>query len=109
MVDRCEFTNGSKGTRCPKCGYELRSEYRFPPVRPCSGEHSISPATEMQVATDLGLGDYTESLLRSIGVTKERYIAAKELFGFAPTCHCEARKEWLNHVSDWWNRTIAGR
>lgn len=59
--------------------------------------------TDKPVATDFGLGDYTESLLRSIGVTKERYIAAKELFGFAPTCNCDARKEWLNNVSDWWN------
>ena len=49
-----------------------------------------------------GLGDWTERHLQSIGVTKERYKAAKELFGLAPTCGCDARKQWLNSVSDWW-------
>lgn len=49
-----------------------------------------------------GLGDYTESLLASIGVTQDRYVAAKQLFGLPPTCGCDARKEWLNRVSDWW-------
>lgn len=51
-----------------------------------------------------GLGDYTESLLNSLGITKERYQAAKHLFGLAPTCHCEQRKQWLNRVSDWWRK-----
>lgn len=49
-----------------------------------------------------GLGDYTESLLQSVGITKERYVAAKEMFGLAPTCGCDSRREWLNRVSDWW-------
>lgn len=49
-----------------------------------------------------GLGDYTESLLQSVGITKERYQAAKQLFGLAPTCNCDERKAWLNRVSDWW-------
>ena len=49
-----------------------------------------------------GLGDYTESLLQSVGITKERYVAAKQLFGLAPTCGCDSRREWLNKVSDWW-------
>lgn len=49
-----------------------------------------------------GLGDYTERLLASIGVTKDRYVALKEKFGLAPTCGCADRKAWLNKVSDWW-------
>ena len=53
-------------------------------------------------ATTRGLGDYTEQLLTSLGITKERYQAAKQLFGLAPTCNCETRKEWLNRVSEWW-------
>ncbi len=48
-----------------------------------------------------GLGDYTEQLLSSIGVTKDRYRAAKELFGLAPTCNCESRQQWLNTVGAW--------
>lgn len=50
---------------------------------------------------DIGLGDYTEQLLSTIGVTKDRYAAAKELFGLAPTCNCETRKAWLNKVGAW--------
>lgn len=103
MVALCEFTDGSKGTRCAKCGYELRRDYRYPPVRQCSGINYFPPGADKPTATHLGLGDYTEGLLQSIGVIKERYLAAKELFGFAPTCHCEARKAWLNQVSDWWS------
>lgn len=49
-----------------------------------------------------GLGDYVESLLKSVGVTEDRYKHAKELFGLPPTCHCADRKAWLNKVSDWW-------
>lgn len=49
------------------------------------------------------LGDTLESLLSGIGVTKERYIEAKALFGLPPNCACEARKQWLNKVSDWWS------
>ncbi len=45
-----------------------------------------------------GLGDYTERMLESIGITKERYAEVKEKFGFAPTCNCNGRKEWLNKV-----------
>jgi hypothetical protein len=63
----------------------LTREFNKPPVRICS----------------FGLGDYTEQLLASIGVTKERYVEIKEKFNLAPTCDCEARKEWLNKVGRW--------
>ena len=45
-----------------------------------------------------GLGNYTEQLLTSIGITKELFIEAKQLFGLAPTCGCAKRREWLNRV-----------
>ena len=48
------------------------------------------------------LGDITEQILRGFGVTKERYCEAKRLFGLVPECLCDARREWLNRVSDWW-------
>lgn len=48
------------------------------------------------------LGDWTERILAKVGITEDRYAAAKELFGLAPTCGCKERKEWLNKVSDWW-------
>ena len=75
--------------RCIQCGVTRRGERG----RRCDAVPlDISP----------GLGDYTESLLKSIGITQARYVAAKQLFGLAPTCGCDARKEWLNRVSDWW-------
>ena len=48
-----------------------------------------------------GLGDWTEALLKRAGVTQDRYKAAKEALGMAPTCNCAARKEWLNKVGAW--------
>lgn len=48
------------------------------------------------------LGDWTERQLKKIGVTPERYVQVKKLFGLAPTCGCDSRKKWLNGVSDWW-------
>lgn len=50
-----------------------------------------------------GLGDRVESMLKSIGVTEDRYKQAKELFGLPPTCNCSARKAWLNKVGEWWS------
>lgn len=49
-----------------------------------------------------GWGDYTEALLKKIGVTEDRYKAAKEAVGLAPKCNCDKRKAWLNKVSEWW-------
>jgi hypothetical protein len=48
------------------------------------------------------LGDKMESMLESIGVTKDRYKAAKLALGFPPTCDCDKRKEWLNKAGVWW-------
>lgn len=76
-----------EGNPCKRCGAPTRDGYR----RVC-GQSPSQP----------GLGDYTEAMLQSIGVTKERYQAAKQLFGLSPTCDCDQRKEWLNRVSDWW-------
>jgi hypothetical protein len=45
-----------------------------------------------------GLGDRTEQLLKSIGITEDRYREAKKLFGLAPRCNCPKRKRWLNKV-----------
>lgn len=56
----------------------------------------------MRYNSQFNLGDFTENILESIGVTKARYIEAKKLFGLSPTCNCELRKQWLNRVSDWW-------
>ena len=52
-------------------------------------------------AVKLPLGDYTEGVLKKMGVTPDRYKKVKELFGMAPTCGCDKRKEWLNRVGSW--------
>ena len=73
------------------CGTEAQSE----------AAPSIAVAGMPPPAT-IGLGDWTEQLLAGIGVTQERYLAAKKFAGLAPTCDCDERKAWLNKVSDWW-------
>ena len=50
---------------------------------------------------DHGLGDTTEKILRSMGITKERYVEIKQLFGLQPICNCDARREWLNKVGEY--------
>ena len=44
------------------------------------------------------LGDWVETRLTSIGVTKEKWVEVKSSVGLAPTCDCEERKEWLNQI-----------
>jgi hypothetical protein len=99
---RCEFTAQGSRMVCGVCGRSLpivagflATDYhaRCGPADDGS-RHPISPSD--------GLGDWTERLLKSVGLTEERYKHAKEIFGLAPTCGCAARKEWLNKVSDWW-------
>jgi hypothetical protein len=59
------------------------------------------PPTPKPVRQRLPLGDYTERMLSSVGVTPERYAAAKAALGMAPTCNCHKRKEWLNRAGEW--------
>ena len=75
----CNMING----RCTHCGGAFGGRCKL----------SKDPNTRQ------GLGDLTERLLKSVGVTQDRWAAVKERFGYAPTCACEARKEWLNQVS----------
>lgn len=84
----CEWND--ERTKCIHCGIKkTRGD-----IRNCMKNGSLPPPPR--------LGDYTESVLNSLGISKERYKAAKELFGLAPNCGCDERKEWLNKVSDWW-------
>lgn len=55
----------------------------------------------------LPIGDYTEALLRSVGVTEERFAAAKKALGMAPTCNCAKRKAWLNRAGEWLASQVA--
>jgi hypothetical protein len=48
-----------------------------------------------------GLGDNVERMLKTLGITPERYVEVKKLFGLPPTCGCAKRREWLNKVGRW--------
>jgi hypothetical protein len=69
-----------------------------PPKTPCGG----CGGGKVAKREPKKLGDTVESVFAGMGITKERYREAKALFGLPPNCACDARKEWLNRVSDWW-------
>jgi len=48
-----------------------------------------------------GLGDYAERIMKSVGITEDRYAEIKEKFGLPATCNCKARKKWLNAVGQY--------
>lgn len=49
-------------------------------------------------AEDLkGLGDVVEDVLKSMGITEERF---KQWFGLKE-CNCSKRKAWLNNLFAW--------
>jgi hypothetical protein len=45
-----------------------------------------------------GLGDKIERVLKSLGITEERYSEMKRVAGFSPNCGCRARKEFFNKL-----------
>jgi len=102
MVTFCDLPDRTKGTRCRRCGFELPLTLPYIPTIPCGVAAAI--AERIQNAPprgEPGLGDILETALSSIGITKEWYVRVKERFDLPPTCDCEARKEWLNRVSDY--------
>ena len=46
------------------------------------------------------LGDEVEKALTVLGITKQRYRAAKEALGLPPTCDCAKRQKWLNQMGE---------
>jgi|694.fasta_scaffold38528_9 hypothetical protein len=44
-----------------------------------------------------GLGDVVENVLKSVGITEERF---KQWFGLRE-CNCSKRKAWLNNLFSW--------
>lgn len=86
---------------CSQCGTALQAGFR----RSCPAR---TPTSVPQTPRRSGLGDFTERMLSRIGVTPDRFAAAKEKFGLAPTCNCAKRKEWLNRVGEWLRLFPAG-
>lgn len=77
----CRYEDGV----CVRCGHRVPDEFADRPmVRQCDL---------------MAFGDDLENWLASLGITKERWGAAKQALGLPPTCSCEARKQWLNRAS----------
>jgi hypothetical protein len=55
------------------------------------------------------LGDWIECHLTALGITKEKWVEIKSSVGLAPTCECDARKEWLNQVGTKFGNAIKQR
>jgi len=95
---------------CPECGNKIKPPEVWPLRCICGarfGSDLVVMETNRPIVKSadhhaMPFGDWTEQMLSSIGVTKERYVEAKKLFGLPPTCGCLKRKEWLNNVSHWW-------
>lgn len=64
---------------CVRCGYKAAS----PRVK--------------RMCPSAGLGDVVESVLESVGVTKERVSRVAKVVG-VKDCGCEKRKQYLNEV-----------
>ena len=79
----CNIQNG----KCTHCGGTA------------GGKCSVEPAPRKK-----RLGDRTEQLLASIGITEEYYTEVKQRFGLPPNCACQSRKRYLNQVSDWFSK-----
>lgn len=113
---KCVWITNQKGQACIYgCGTVLKRDYDERPVCVCPGPpqqatiQAVRNASNLtQAALSTGLGDWTEALLKSFGVTQDKYKAAKEQFGLAPTCNCPGRIENLNKWGDavkaWWNK-----
>ncbi len=102
MVSRIQKTlglaqeNGLFFHKCP-CGWSGMAEQELT-------EHDCKiqipgHGKPVVVPVEIGLGDWAEAGLKSLGITKERYRVIKEEFGLPPECDCDARKEWLNKVA----------
>ena len=71
--------------------------------------HGMGQAVGGQsVVSQPGLGDRVESMLTKLGITEERYVEVKRLFGLPPVCNCAGRREWLNRVGRWLAEELEG-
>lgn len=91
MVDEpklCQMSGHSQGDRCAVCGYVLAHDLPVPLRRACGGAESVHMRR--------GLGDWVEAKLKTVGITKPRYIALRKLLGLKAECGCQSRRLWLN-------------
>jgi hypothetical protein len=92
----CEWITNQRGQTCIHgCGYALKRDYDDRPVRVCPGNPAVP---------NLKLGNAVESLLKSFGITQDRYKEVKAKCGLPPTCNCPNRIKDLN---EWGERVKA--
>jgi len=90
VFNQSNKVNGKPTVRCA-CGNWMYSD----------GTGKYYAVCKAKARKSKQLGDRTEQLLKSIGITEDKYKAVKKMFGLAPTCGCSKRKEWLNKVSSY--------
>jgi hypothetical protein len=72
---------------CRACNWTLLTDSDEAILHAC-GKHHIR------------LGDKIESVLTGLGITQERWKAAKASIGLPPTCNCKSRIAWLNKLDN---------
>ena len=85
----CVWIKLEDGHQCTQCG-KIKPRQT---LRECGKVPVVTAPKKKAALQPRELGDYTESLLESVGITKERYVSAKKYLGLAPTCNCASRRE----------------
>lgn len=89
MTNACRFTDlGQNKKVCVHCGLVVRSGHLAENI------HSRCAATQGKP----GLGDYIATALQFVGITPERYVAAKAAVRLKKKCRCKERQELLNSL-----------
>lgn len=124
----CDFITTESGCRCQRCGRTVRGHDGVGLIAECfaaGAPYIIDTLTDgktlwgcrachwTHVAHDdqpiehrcgrpevVRLGDKIEGALASLGVTQDRWLAAKESLGLPATCNCDARRDWLNRLDE---------
>lgn len=87
-MNDCVFKNGV----CQNCGHKIPKRLGDNVRRSCG---KAKPK----------LGDRIETILKTVGITQDRYKELKELAGWKPNCACPQRVYFLNRIT---KRAIIG-
>ena len=84
---------------------------RQPTIRLAKKPPRPKPAAVELAAIDpphnpLPVGDKAAKMFAAVGITPDRYRAAKAAIGLPPTCNCAGRQAWLNRAGQWLADTL---
>lgn len=99
----CDLVDTTSGCKCTQCGREYIGTRAGETLAQCGVR-----VKRERTSVPTGMGDKLEAILKSVGITEDKYKEAKKLFGLPPTCNCGKRKEWLNRVGEWWESNKGG-